>query len=260
MKEYINLFNHNFKSYDFFINMGSIIGVVILLILFYRKSKSIKKSFCLLGISIVIVELGYFAGNAIRGLTYGGVQGMSDVIHLFTRWNGNHFIGRVLVLMWVFPVVYRLIYKKNRQEWIEYLDLLCIFMTFQHIFNRIACFFNGCCCGKYYIGKLAFQYKVEGKSGPGYSYSVYPTQFFEIACMVVLLIVLMILYIKNKRLVYVFQISFALTIFVSEFMMNSQGTITIWGFTVIQYCSGILLVTAFIMWLLRRREERNCVG
>lgn len=253
MAEYINTIFGQFRSYDFFINLGSILGSVLLIGLYFRKSKSWKKAISVFILSLVIVELGYFTGNFVRGLSYGEVNSIRDVFHLFVEKEGNHFIGRVLLVLWLFPPVFCLLFRKSKREWMDYLDLLCIFLAFQHIFNRIGCFFNGCCCGEYYDGIFALRYHVEGKSGPGYAYPVYPTQLFEIICMILLFIILFILYIRKKRLLYIFVIGFSVTIFLSEFMMNKQGVVLIAGLTVIQYAAILLLVTGIVMAVCKKR-------
>lgn len=252
--------NRGIKMYNFFINMGSILGSIMLIFLYFNKSRSWKLTIKIFIVSLAVVELGYFGGNFLRGLSYGEIRGVSDIIVLFTGKNGNHFLGRVIFTMWIFPPLFCIVLKDIREEWINYLDILCIFLSFQHIFNRLGCLFNGCCCGKYYNGIFALKYNVNGKNGPGYSYPVYPTQMFEIICMIILFTILFILHLKNKRLVYIFQVGFAITIFISEFMMNSQGVMIVCGLTVIQYGAIVLLITSFVMWRIRKHQisEEGC--
>lgn len=246
MLEYIG----ELRSYDIFITLGSILGSILLLSLYYKKNKSWRKTAGVFFISLAIVELGFFAGRLLRGLSYGELSNWTE---LLTSEQGTHFIGRVLFTVWIFPPVFQLIYRKKKWEWMEYLDLLCIFLTFQHIFNRIACLFNGCCTGSFYDGICALRYRVEGKTGPGYNYPVYPTQLFEIICMAALLLTLLALYRRGKRLFLVFCFGFAGTIFLSEFMMDKRGVILLAGLTVIQYAAILLAVTAAAMTLVRRK-------
>lgn len=237
MLEYIG----GVKSYDLFINLGSVLGSILLIVLYYRKSGSWKKTFAVFLLSLAIVQLGFFAGRLVRGISYGEGESLTE---LLTTPQGNHFIGRVLFTAWVFPAAFCLIFKKKKEEWKDYLDLLCVFLTFQHIFNRIACLFNGCCVGKYYDGIFALRYYGQGKSGAGYSYPVYPTQMFEVVCMLVLLVLLLFLYKRRRRLRNVFCAGFALTVFVSEFMMDKKGVLLFAGLTAIQYAAVLLALTA----------------
>lgn len=247
MLEYIG----GVRSYDLFINIGSVLGGLLLLFLYYRKSGSWKKTAAVFLLSLALVELGFFAGRLVRGLSYGNGE---SVFELLTSPNGNHFIGRALFVVWVFPAAFCVVFRREKKEWGEYLDLLCIFLAFQHIFNRLACLFNGCCAGKYYDGAFALRYHVEGKSGAGYSYPVYPTQIFEIAGMAVLLALLFFLYKRQKRLRNVFCAGFALTIFLSEFMMDKKGVMTFAGLTAIQYAAALLALTALAgrLWAEKR--------
>ena len=227
-------------SYYFFINLGSVLGSILMLVLFYRKNHSFRKTAAVYLLALAILEVGMFAGRLVRGISYGKEW---NIVQIITQPNGNHFIGRVLFVMWCFPGLYRMIFRKEKEEWPEYLDLLCIFLTFQHIFNRVACLCEGCCMGKPYSGIFAFWYHAEGKTGAGFSYPVYPTQIFEILCMVVLLVLLFVLRTKKKHLADVFCIGFAVCIFLSEFMMDQTGVLLIAGLSVIQYAAILLFVT-----------------
>ena len=91
------------EAYDFFINLGSVIGSILLIVLYYRKNRSWKKTAEVYLLAFAILEVGMFAGRLVRGLSYGEEW---NIFHIITQPNGNHFIGRVLFTMWVFPVLY----------------------------------------------------------------------------------------------------------------------------------------------------------
>lgn len=239
-------------SYSLLINIGSILGILMFFSLCKRESKSWKKALVVLLLSIVVIETGSFAGKLVRLLSY-GVE--IDLRKIFIEDHGTHFIGRVIFTVTVFPWLYRLLFCGTKKEWENYLDLLCIFMAFQHIFNRAACLSYGCCMGRFYKGPFAFQYVSDKGTGPGYSYSVYPTQLFEMACMILLLALLFVLYRKKKRLSSVFCSGFSVTIFLSEFMMDKQGTILIFGFSVIQFAAILLLVIAFLYFIVHKKMD-----
>ena len=202
-------------SYSLLINIGSILGILMFFSLCKRESKSWKKALVVLLLSIVVIETGSFAGKLVRLLSY-GVE--IDLRKIFIEDHGTHFIGRV-------------------------------------IFNRAACLSYGCCMGRFYKGPFAFQYFSDKGTGPGYSYSVYPTQLFEMACMILLLALLFVLYRKKKRLSSVFCSGFSVTIFLSEFMMDKQGTILIFGFSVIQFAAILLLVIAFLYFIVHKKMD-----
>lgn len=225
------------ESYDFFVNLGSVLGSILLIALYYHKNRSWKKTAAVYLLSLAVLQAGMFAGRLVRGLSYGEDW---NIIHIITKPNGNHFIGRVLFAMLVFPLLYCLIFRKKKKEWLEYLDILCIFLAFQHIFNRIACLCGGCCMGKPYSGICAFLCHVDGKTGAGFSYPVFPTQIFEIICMIVLRVLLLVFCFQGRSLTWRFCFGFAVCIFVSEFMMDQTGVLLIGGLSVIQYAAVAL--------------------
>ena len=241
------------EAYDFFINLGSVIGSILLIVLYYRKNRSWKKTAEVYLLAFAILEVGMFAGRLVRGLSYWEEW---NIFHIITQLNGNHFIGRVLFTMWVFPVLYRAIFRKEKGEWTGYLDLLCVFLAFQHIFNRIACLCEGCCMGKPYSGIFAFWYRANGKSGAGFSYPVWPVQIFEISGMVILLILFFALHTKKKHFADVFSMGFAVCIFLSEFMMDQTGVLLIAGLSVIQYAAIVLFVTGIFIHRCFKSRQR----
>lgn len=239
--------------YHSIINAGSIIGSVFVLYLYRKKSGDWKKTVVIFLISLLLLEVGNLGGKLVRVLSYGeGVR----IWELITQERGTHFIGRVIFTVLGFPWIYRLVYRDSKREWMEYLDLLCIFLVIQHIFNRMACLSYGCCMGRFYDGPFAFRYVGEG-SGAGYSYSVYPTQLFEMICMVCLAALLLILHHRKKRLLFVFCFGFSISIFLSEFMMEGQGAICIFGLSVIQYAAVVLAGIAGI-YFVAVRKGRHC--
>ncbi len=73
--------------------------------------------------------------------------------------------------------------------------------------------------------------------------------------MILLLALLFVLYRKKKRLSSVFCSEFSVTIFLSEFMMDKQGTILIFGFSVIQFAAILLLVIAFLYFIVHKKMD-----
>lgn len=242
------------NAYFLTINLGSIFGSFLLLFFYWQKSRSWKKTIVVYLISLTALELGSFFGRLVRGLSYGTKE---PVWELLTKEQGTHFIGRVIFVLLFFPLAYRLIYRTRSREWIAYLDLLCIFLAFQHMFNRMACLFEGCCMGKFYRGPFAFKYPWGRGTGAGYSYSVYPTQLFEAVCMLVLFLALLYLHKRSKRLLFVFCICFSTVIFISEFMMEGIGTIRVMGCSVIQYAAVLLMGMTGIFAVAEKYESQK---
>ena len=68
MLEYIG----GIESYDFFINLGSVLGSILLIALYYHKSRSWKKTTAVYLLSLVILQAGMFAGRLVRGRVESG--------------------------------------------------------------------------------------------------------------------------------------------------------------------------------------------
>ncbi len=151
--------------YYLMINMGSVLGSLLLCYFYWQESRSLKKTLGVYLISLAALEFGSFFGKLVRGLSYGKGESLWE---LLTGEGGTHFLGRVIFVLLFFPAAYRLAYRAGSREWIPYLDSLCIFLTFQHIFNRMACLFRGCCMGGFYRGPFAWKYPWGSGTGAAY--------------------------------------------------------------------------------------------
>lgn len=229
------------SAYDFWINVGSVTGAIGLLISMYALIKDKKDTLLIYLSMFVVICLGAFPARAVRGLTHGNVEDFRGLLELFITYPGSHFIGRVLLCVILYPVCFRLLFQKYRTLLDAVMDRYCMFLIFQHIFNRIACFYNGCCVGKYYDGIFALRYTGTG-SGAGCSYPVYPAVLFECISMIILFIIGLIRIKKKKDMTKLFEIVFGLVIFLSEFMMDHSGTIQIAGLTIVQYAALLLII------------------
>ena len=243
MLDNITIFSKQVSCYDLSIDIGTVIGLLVYLCIALIKTKSVKRVVCSVIFATVLLNLGAYLGNFIRGLSVGEVGGISEI---FSTGSGSHFIGRVLMVVIFLPVVYRYFLGKDKKEWVLYMDFMSFYLVVQHIFNRLGCLLNGCCEGKEYRGFLSFEYPIGIGFGPGYDYPMYPTQLFEIISMVILLGVCIYMFGKRRHIIVIFEIWFAVTIFVSEFMMLPDHTVYILGLNAIQYSAIVLLIIAFV--------------
>ncbi len=232
----------NIVSYDIMISIGGICMVFLAAILCQKRYHSVRYTVEIILFSFFLIQMGSFVSNFLKGLAGAQWSELKTFWKFFFRDNGAHFIGRVLFCTWLFPVGYSFIFRKRSSDWKDSFDILCLGMTLQHIFNRVACLMQGCCRGRYYNGSFALVYPTEVCS-----YPVYPTQPFEILCMLILLVILTVLYKKGKHVYVVFLSGFTITIFFSEFMMGREGVLQIFGLTIFQYVAVILGITAFYM-------------
>lgn len=227
MPDNITIFSKQIALYGVFINIGTVAGLIVFLILAYKKSKSIERVFGATVLAFALLKWGFFASNIVRGLNY---NSFGNIAEMFTVNAGGHFIGRVLLVMAAFPVLYILLFQKFKYEWKDYLDIFCFYLVIQHIFNRIACIFNGCCQGK----------------SVSFLNNGLPARGFEVLSMIILLLVCIKLYIAKKHIFGIFGMWFAMTIFISEFMMKNLDVVYFIGIDAVQYVAIILFIISFV--------------
>lgn len=238
-------------SYIFFNNLGTVIGTAVFIFIMCRTTKSFKQVVWNLLVHAVIILSGAKAASILRGLNKNDVI---DVVDLLTKYQGSHFLGRVLFAAWMFPIAYMLIKKltgnRIQLEYEKSLDAISFYFVIQHIFNRIACFCNGCCYGKKYFGPGAVSYQdLE---------SVYPAQLIEAAFMLIILIVLCLRMKKGKALYGLMLVLFGTAIWLSEFFIDQEGATLLIGMSVIQYAAIICMITGY--FYIRREQKKNLSG
>ena len=85
------------------------------------------------------------------------------------------------------------------------------------------------------------------------SYRVFPSQIFELVCMVVLIFMQIVLYKKGKDIFELSLSVFGLSIYVSEFFINKEGVVTYFNMTAVQYSALLLIIIALV--LFRRKKK-----
>lgn len=216
------------STYNLFINIGTILGFFVFIFTSYKRKYKIGKTVCIGILVFFLLQWGFFASNLIRGLNNGDIGSFRDII---LEKKGAHFIGRVIFAVSLFPVLYKAFFQKEKKEWVSAMDSLCLFLIVQHIFNRIACLLNGCCGGKLISESSSLKY---------------PTQLFEAGSMVILLGVCIFLFKKNISIYFIFEIWFAVTIFISEFMIDNSDAVYYLGLDAIQYAAIVLIIISLI--------------
>ena len=70
MLEYIG----GIESYDFFVNLGSVLGSILLIALYYHKNRSWKKTAAVYLLSLAVLQAGdavFYKSFSVCGLDYG---------------------------------------------------------------------------------------------------------------------------------------------------------------------------------------------
>lgn len=255
MCQFIYIGNHSFMMREVMINIGSIIAIAVTAALLYIKYVKPRQSnrtiiqymvFPMAIEAIIALVFGAALGILIRSVTYEIPGNFIEKITYSIKYGGTHFIGTVLVSAIVLPIFCYVVYEKNEGR--QVLNTLAFFFPIQHICNRIGCFLEGCCYGIPMNG--IFSVKFPDEIVP---YRVFPSQLFEIFCMIVLLLLQIILYKKQKDIFIVTMAGFGISIFISEFFMDKAGVITYCNLDAIQMAALLLLVIAFILFCIKKK-------
>ncbi len=245
----IEIFGKVMQTKSLMEGLGSTFAVIVTLIMLYLRFVKGKISFINLikyivvpdvTILIALMSVGTILGRAVRGWTHaedGSMIGFRQAID----YGGVHFVGRVLAVVIIVPIVFRIVYKKD--EFRQVLDIVAFFIPIQHIGNRLGCFFNGCCYGKPYGGIFAMKF-------PNVDYKVFPSQLFEVAMMVLILAIISIMYAMKKHTFEVTMLGFAVAIWISEKYIDKLGVYSYGGMTAIQYGAIFLAMIVLVIWIL----------
>ncbi len=248
---------HTINSRDLFINLGSAIAIVFLLVMYYRAYRNhpenrggVMKLVALpvLLELLVVGTIGNALAMVVRGLTFSFAESLTAELSLIREVGGSHFIGIVFASACLLPCLYRWVYQADADKM---LDIMAFFFPIQHVFNRIGCFMEGCCYGIPMSGPLSVRFPKNE-----ITYSVFPSQLFEAALMLILFVGLCVAYWKGKHIFYPSMAAFGLCILISECMMDKRGTVMYLGMTAIQITSVLLVIAAAWGYYVRRRRER----
>lgn len=255
MCRYLYINGDNIIMQQAMIQMGSIVAIAVVVCLLYRsymKEKKTWKQFVRYIAAPVVVEavialvLGQWVGTLIRGFTHEVEGNIIEKLQYIAGHAGIHFIGTVLVSAILLPLFCHFMY--DRKEGDAILNILAFFFTIQHFFNRLGCFMEGCCYGIPMTGILSLRFPDEIVS-----YSVFPSQIFEMLCMLCLCIIQIVLYRKRKNIFILTMAGFGISIFVSEFLMNKMGVVMYFGLDAIQFAAILLILIAFLLFIIKRK-------
>ncbi len=237
---------------------GAIVSVLVQMVLLYRAFRNFR-SLWFAPLYGLYSWLGGLAGSLIRVLSYTSFEG--------TLWEnvtgnyGKHFIGTVLVAaVLAVPCIWLLhkILYQGRRDWKKDMtpvtNSLAVGILIQHIFGRLGCFARGCCYGipSNGIFSMTFPYA-------SVSYSVFPSQLFEMIGTVLLLLITVWFVCRKKAVFGGVICGFSCLIFLSEFLMDKRGTTMYYHLTVIQWFAVLLFCLGIVHLILFWRQNTRDV-
>lgn len=244
-------------TYDILVTVGSILGILTIILLTLKETKNIKLA---LGVSLSVIPmvlLGGFVGRLLLRVSKWDFAGINGFINKLGEYNGVHFIGTILVFVIFVPLIYKKIIK-NKTIGYKIPQILSFYLIIQHIFNRLACLCEGCCYGKAYSGLGAITFTQGYGFNLGVNYSVFPTAVFELICMLILMILIIILYKKELMVFETTIVGLGSIIFVSEIFMEQRGKMLFMGLSSVQLTAIVVILIGVVMVIKKREIKRKC--
>lgn len=243
------------RSYDLFNTVGTVLGMIAFSVCFYRRTRSVRKTAVHLLINFAVIMAAAVGSGILRSLNNMDAWTVETFADALTgHGGGNHFMGRLLLASWVYIPVYAAAEKLSGGRFIpdrrNALDAAAFYFVIQHIFNRLACFLNGCCYGKPYAGPGSVIF-------PELGYPVWPSQLIEGGLMVFLLVWLILAERKKKPLFGRMEAGFGAAVFVSEFFMDQAGILRFAGLSFIQFAALLCMVTGMLYIYIPKKNRRE---
>ena len=240
-------------SYSFFVLLGFVCYLIILLINVEKREKNDKKiGNKLLLISILCFAILYF-GALIMNSIFQSIEKGRIII------GGITWLGGVLI---AFPLTIYIIYKlipEKRGSANEIFNIILPGIIIAHGFGRIGCFLGGCCYGEpttlsigviYPKGSLAAIQYPDYETGN--SLPLFPTQLIEAIFEFCLGTVLLInLKLSKKFGLQIYAVCYGLFRFFLEFSRGDSRGSTGFFLSPSQLMSCILIVISIIAYLIK---------
>ena len=139
-----------------------------------------------------------------------------------------------------------------------YADIFATVLPLGHAFGRVGCFFAGCCYGMEYDGCGAVIYETSSNFFTPLGVPLLPIQLIEAACLAILFVVLIIIFLKAKpkkgKIAVLYLFSYALLRFVLEFFRGDKER-GVFLFSTSQYISiAIALIAGALLW---RKQDKK---
>lgn len=221
------------------------LGTVFMVLILYLE---LKKQNRLKEIEYILPKI------AISGMAGYVAAAVYDFIFKFIEYGvlkiyGISFYGGLLGAMFSMWLLLKITSKRTKITVFEWLELLVIPFIVFHIFGRIACFFGGCCYGKYADNCFTVCFPNNESAGIFHNgRECYPTQLFEALTLILILLVVMAL--KNKFKGYL--ILYSVARFMLEFLRGDDRGAKIGVFSPSQWVSLFIFTFIVVQSVLKK--------
>lgn len=262
MLPYINVFGFQLPLYG----LISIVGVLVAGFVVLKISKKRNTDKYDLMYTAVVAAVGLFIGaHLLYALTR-----IEDIIAVISDYGYYDSFWDFLKDLWELAsgmVFYGGLYggllagflfaKKKKYPIGDMSDAFGVFIPLFHIFGRIGCFFAGCCygmeCSTGFSGRVIAQ-------GVRESVKRLPIQLIEAGCLVVLFLVMLFFYNRQKargNLIFLYLLFYAVIRFVLEFFRGDEIRGSFLSLSTSQWISIITLLWVSIYLLVKSKSNKT---
>ena len=242
------LFGFQLKTYGLMVTLAFASGIILA----YKRAQNRNLNPDEIMNMSTIIIISAIIGSRILYVLVNPQQYINDPITvLYIHKGGLVFLGGLLA---VIPVIswYLTHYKMNYLLWA---DVMFPSVALGQIFGRFGCFFNGCCYGHETTSSFGIIFPA---IGDGIRHL--PTQLFESAACLVILILLLFIDKKKSKNGYVFAsyiFLYSLWRFFIEFFRGDNRGTWIFNLPVSQFISifGIIIGIIFLLYLKYGKTE-----
>ncbi len=239
--------------------VGAVVAVAVQMIMLYRAFRDIR-SLLFSALYGLYSGIGGLFSSLVRVLSYTELDG--SLLENIVGDRGKHFLGTVIIAALLAVPCTLLLHKalyRERRDWkkdmVFVTNALAAGLLIQHMFGRFGCFSRGCCYGIPYTGIFSTTFPYASVS-----YSVFPSQLFEIIGAGVLLIAVFCLIHWKKPAFSAMLCGFSLLIFLSEIWIDKRGTTMYYHLTVIQWFAVALFCIGAALTALYCRSRKKEKG
>ncbi len=234
MYPYIHTFIGNVYTFQLAVTAGFVVMVAIIHIML-KSSKDRDREEVYIFAKVFISAFAGYILSAVFDALFKFKQNGGFVFKGVTFYGG--LIGSVICMY----ILLR-IFRKNTEYTVRrWFDLLTVPLIAFHICGRIGCFLGGCCFGKATESAIGVYFVAVG-------YRCYPTQLIEAMALVVILVLIITVFSKEKFRMYL--LCYSIARFFIEFLRGDNRGDGLFGLSPAQTVSVFIWVFV-LLWFLR---------
>ena len=238
MHPYIDIFGFKFAVYDIFALVGLIVQHFVFVYAVRKRGGLVS---CAREVQLIGLFFGAVGMKLLYALTRYDLWGVASPDVIF---GGGVFYGGLFGTLLAGLAVLKI----KGVDATPYTDAAALAIPLFHSFGRVGCFFSGCCYGV----SSRHGFILDGIKR-------FPVQLLSAFLLLVLFLVLFIMFEKNLfsgKLLYIYLGIYAVGRFFTEFLRGDEVRGKIWVLSTSQLISILLLLTVFLLYIKRTKENK----